>query len=158
MLASITDLRSRRIPNWLVLPFLGAGIVASAVGFGWSGFERSLGGIALAVVIMGGPVWLHGIGMGDLKLCAAVGAWIWPAQMVIALIAMGIAGGAMALAWAAFHGSVGESLDGVNELISGFRRREGPHYRRPTLGSPTALKLPYAPAIAIGAVFSFYSV
>lgn len=28
--ATFTDLRSRRIPNWLVLPFMLAGVVASA--------------------------------------------------------------------------------------------------------------------------------
>jgi prepilin peptidase CpaA len=89
--------------------------------------------------------------MGDLKLCAAIGAWIGPAQMTIALVAMGLAGGAMALAWAICHRSLGKSLDGVNDLISGFGRP------RAVLSSSAALKLPYAPAIAIGTVFSFFA-
>ena len=45
--ATITDLRSRRIPNWLVLPFLVAGIVVSGVTHGWHGIGQSLMGLAL---------------------------------------------------------------------------------------------------------------
>lgn len=156
VMASITDLRSRRIPNWLVLPFLAAGLISSAASHGGRGLVHSFFGIALAVVVMGGPVWLQGMGMGDLKLCAAIGAWIGPAQMTIALVVMGLAGGAMAFVWAIWRRSLGESLDGVN-LIFGFRRREGCPHPRPTLSSSAALKLPYAPAIAIGTVFSFFA-
>ena len=46
--ATITDLRSRRIPNWLVLPFMAAGIVVSAVSHGWHGIAQSLMGLAWA--------------------------------------------------------------------------------------------------------------
>ena len=38
--ATFTDLRSRRIPNWLNLPFLVAGIVVSTVLYGWHGLKR----------------------------------------------------------------------------------------------------------------------
>jgi prepilin peptidase CpaA len=37
VVATVTDLRSRRIPNWLVLPFLLAGIVVSPWRADWSG-------------------------------------------------------------------------------------------------------------------------
>ena len=35
--ATYTDLRSRRIPNWLVLPFLVAGVCVSGWQAGWHG-------------------------------------------------------------------------------------------------------------------------
>lgn len=149
--ASIADLGTRRIPNWLVFPFLAAGLIASSARFGWSGFEKSCFGIAVAVLVIGLPVWLQGMGMGDLKLCAAAGAWVGPAQMTIALVVMGLAGGAMAVVWAAWQGCLGKSLDGVNDLVAGFRS----HPVRPALGSSGAIKLPYAPAIGIGVMFSF---
>ena len=41
--------------------------------------------------------------MGDLKLCAAVGGWIGPTQMVMALVATGLSGGVLALIWAAWQ-------------------------------------------------------
>ena len=49
--ATFTDLRSRRIPNWLVLPFLALGFVVSGWQQGWHGLGQSLEGAALALVI-----------------------------------------------------------------------------------------------------------
>ena len=46
--------------------------------------------------------------MGDVKLCAAIGAWIGPSQMLMALVMTGIAGGIMALCWAVAGGFLGE--------------------------------------------------
>jgi prepilin peptidase CpaA len=39
--ATFTDLRSRRIPNWLVLPFLVIGISVSGLLHGWHGLGQS---------------------------------------------------------------------------------------------------------------------
>ena len=79
--ATFTDLRSRRIPNWLVLPFLVAGFVVSGWLHGWHGLGQSLGGAALGLVIYGFLFWMGGMGAGDVKLCTAIGAWIGPSQM-----------------------------------------------------------------------------
>ncbi len=157
VMASIADLHNRRIPNWLVVPGLAAGLVVSAARYGLHGFGQSLSGAALAVLATGVFVWLKGMGMGDLKLLAAVGAWIGPSQLVIALVVTGLAGGAMALLWAVCRGSLGKSLDSVTDLVTGVWRRDGFHRPEITSGSATALKIPYAPAIAIGSVFSFFT-
>src|SRR6266481_138857 len=93
VIAVAIDIRSRRIPNWLSLPFLAIGLVLSALRGGLPGFERSAEGVGLAVVVAGVLCYLRGMGMGDLKLFAAVGAWIGPGQLVVALVATGIAGG-----------------------------------------------------------------
>jgi prepilin peptidase CpaA len=155
--ATAADIRNRRIPNWLVLPFLVAGMVVSAIGHGLPGVGQSAGGIALAAAVMGVLCWFGGMGMGDLKLCAAVGAWIGPAQLIVAMVVMGIAGGFMALIWAARHGSVSQSLDGASDIIHGpCRSGLGPHASL-VLGNPSARTMPYAPAIAIGTVFSFFA-
>ena len=77
-MAAVVDIHSRRISNWLVLPFLAAGVIANTASYGRKGLGQSMGGIALAVAVTGVLCWLRGMGMGDLKLCAAVGAWIGP--------------------------------------------------------------------------------
>ena len=60
--ATFTDLRSRRIPNWLVLPFLAAGFAVS----GWlqrlAWNRQSLEGAGLALVIYGFLFWMGGMG------------------------------------------------------------------------------------------------
>lgn len=155
--ATVVDLRSRRIPNWLVLPFLTAGVIATTVSHGGKGLGQSMGGIALAAAVTGILCWLRGMGLGDLKLCAAVGAWIGPAQLGTALVATGIAGGALALLWAACHGSVGEALDGSGDLISGFVTKGVRPHPHLVLDNPSARAMPYAPAIAVGTIFSFFA-
>ncbi len=158
LIATVSDIRSRKIPNWLVFPFLAAGLVVSTVILGWHGLGQSLLGILLAAVLMGTLYWLGGMGMGDVKLCAAIGAWIGPGQLGVALVVMGVAGGVMALVWALCGGFLKESLDGAGDLVFGMRKRGFRAHDTLVLTNAKTRKLPYAPAIAIGALFSFLAV
>lgn len=155
--AAVVDIRSRRIPNWLSLPYLVAGVVVSAYWGGMTGLGSSIAGIGLATVIVGILWYLRGMGMGDLKLLAAVGAWVGPGQLLLALVATGIAGGFLALGYALWHGSVGRALDGTAELILRFPENGFRPHRTIRLDNAHALKMPYAPAIAIGTIFSFFA-
>jgi prepilin peptidase CpaA len=155
--ATFTDLRSRRIPNWLVIPFLVAGIVVSVWVHGWQGLGQSLAGFALGAAIFGWLFCMGGMGMGDVKLCAAVGAWVGPWQLMIALVMTGLAGGVIALAWAAYRGVLGKLFAGSGELIFGVSQRGLRPHGELVLSNPAAHKIPYAPAIAIGTLLSFFA-
>jgi prepilin peptidase CpaA len=155
--ATFTDLRSRRIPNWLVFPFLLAGVVVSGALHGWSGIGHSLEGLALGGLLFGVLCWMGGMGMGDVKLCAAIGAWIGPSQLLLALVITGIAGGIMALGWALAGGFLGELFQGTGDLILGFGKRGLRPHPELVLTNPMTRKMPYAPAIAIGTIFSFFA-
>jgi prepilin peptidase CpaA len=158
LIAAASDLRSRRIPNRLVVPFLLAGIIVSCLTRGLHGLTLSVAGIAVAVAGPGVFVWLGGLGMGDLKLCAAVGAWIGPSQLVFALVITGLAGGVMALTWAARRRLTGDVLASAGDLITGMLSRRKPGQPpAPTLRQAGARSLPYAPAIAFGTIFSFFA-
>jgi prepilin peptidase CpaA len=158
LIAAISDIRSRRIPNWLVCPFLLAGVVISTVIHGWNGLEQSIFGVLLAALLMGTLYWMGGIGMGDVKLCAAVGAWVGPAQLTLALVMMGMAGGGMALFWAIKGGFLKETLTGTCDLICSFGKRGLRPHNTLVLSNSSTRKMPYAPAIAIGTIFSFFAV
>ena len=130
-IAIFTDIRSRRIPNWLVLPFMVAGLIVPACFDGWHGLLHSVEGFGLGALVFGVISVVGSMGMGDVKLVAAIGAWIGPHQLVLAMVLTAMAGGLIALAWAiagAFKGEVWKSR-----------------------------KIPYAPAIAIGTFISFFS-
>ncbi len=107
---------------------------------------------------MGVLYWLGGMGMGDVKLCAAIGAWIGPSQLGLALVVMAIAGGIMAFLWAVCGGFLLESLDGVGDLVFGMRKRGFRPHETLVLTNQKTRKLPYAPAIAVGVLFSFLAV
>lgn len=155
--ATFTDLRSRRIPNWLVIPFMVSGIVISGWVHGLHGVEQSLAGLGLGALLFGILGLMGGMGMGDVKLCAAIGAWIGPSQMVVALVVTGFAGGIMALCWAAAGGFLGDLFKNTGNLIVGFKERGLRPHPELVLDNPLARKMPYAPAIAIGTLVSFFS-
>ena len=156
-IAAATDIRSRRIPNWLVVPFLAGGLIAGGVTGGPAGVAQSVTGIAVAAALAGVLYYLRGMGMGDLKLCAAVGGWIGPAQLVNALVAAAIAGGLLALGCGLWTRSLGRQLDSAGELVAGVV--QGGFRPHPTINleNPSTVKLPYAVAIAIGTMFSFFT-
>ena len=156
-LATFTDLRSHRIPNWLVLPFLVAGFAVSGWLHGWQGIVQSLEGAGRALVIYGFLFWMGGMGAGDVKLCIAIGAWIGPSQLFIALVVTGMAGGVMVLCWALFGGFLKELLTGAGNLVFGWKERGGLRDPEMALSNPLRRRMPYAPAIAIGTLISFFA-
>ena len=92
------------------------------------------------------------MGAGDVKLCAAIGAWIGPYQLFLALVMTGLVGGVMALAVAAWGGFLKELFQHTGDLVFGAKERG-----EATLGNPRRHKMPYAPAIAIGTLMSFFA-
>ena len=157
VIAIFTDLRSRRIPNWLVFPFLIAGVVVSTAAGGWSGLGNSIMGIVVAASLMGVLYVLDGTGMGDVKLCAGIGAWVWTHQLLFALAFMGLIGGLMALGWALRGGFVRESLTGTRDLLVSLGTRGLRPHPTLALSNPSSRGMPYAPAIAVGAILSFFA-
>jgi prepilin peptidase CpaA len=150
VVSTFTDVRSRRIPNWLVLPFLGLGIAVSGWLYGWHGVGSSLAGAGLGFFIYGFLFWMGGMGAGDVKLCAAIGAWIGPSQLLISLLFTSLAGGAMVLIWALSGGFLKELFLHAGDLAFGSKERG-----EVVLSNPLRRKMPYAPAIAIGTLISF---
>src|SRR5215469_17624024 len=155
--ATFTDIRSRRIPNWLVLPFMVAGLAVVGWLHGTHGMVRSLEGLGLGALLFGLVCLMGGMGMGDVKLCAAIGAWIGPSQMLVALVMTGIAGGIIALCWAVAGGFIGELFSNTGDLIVGWKERGLRPHPELVLNNPSTRKMPYAPAIALGTLFSFFS-
>jgi prepilin peptidase CpaA len=137
-----------------------AGVAVIAVSgwlHGWHGIGQSVGGLALAALVLGAFFWMGGMGMGDVKLYAAIGAWIGPSQLILAMVITAMAGGVMAIGWAVCGGFLGELLRGSGDLMVGLKQRGLRPHPELVLANPLARKMPYAPAIAIGTLISFFS-
>lgn len=77
--ATWNDIRHHRIPNWLTLPSVVAGLVLWYCIGGVEGLKLSAGGLTVGFIVFLIPFALGGMGGGDVKLMAAVGALIgWP--------------------------------------------------------------------------------
>ena len=113
--------------------------------------------MGVGALFFGVLCWMGGMGMGDVKLCAAIGAWIGPTQMLTALVLTGLTGGLIAVCWAAAGGFLGKLLHGAGDLICGLRTRGLRPHPELVLANPLTHKMPYAPAIAIGTLASFFS-
>jgi prepilin peptidase CpaA len=135
----------------------GMGLTVSTIRHGWDGLAQSLLGILAAGAIMGVFCFLDAMGMGDLKLCAAIGSWVGPSQMFIVLVTTGLAGAVLAICWAVAGGFLIETLRGASDILMGLGRRGLRPHPTHYLGNPLARKMPYAPAIAVGTICSFLS-
>ncbi len=96
-IAAWHDLRRREIPDWIALALLVWALAAAGVGWqsaGWWGLALGAGlGLALSAPLF----WLGGLGGGDVKLIAALGACLGPGALLLALFWTALAGGALAL-------------------------------------------------------------
>ena len=113
--------------------------------------SAGLGWLVGAAVFM--PFFLlGGMGAGDVKLLAALGAWAGPADAAWLAIYASIAGGVIAVGVAISKGYLGTALGNVRNLLT-FWALVGP---RPmpalTLERSEAPRLAYAVPIFVGAV------
>lgn len=83
-LCAATDYRTRRIPNWLTVPAAISGLVFSAVSPHGIGLLPALAGFAVGLALLLLPWILGGGGMGDVKMLAALGAWLGPLWILVA--------------------------------------------------------------------------
>jgi prepilin peptidase CpaA len=99
VIALLTDLRARRIPNVLTVTLAAAGLIAAAFGVGSpSGLLGALGALAAGFAIWL-PVYVLGaVGAGDVKLFAAASAWLTPGGACWAAFAGALAGAAVGVA------------------------------------------------------------
>jgi len=73
LMAGYTDLKERRIPNIITLPFLLIGLLFNLIA---GQYKTTLIGFSIALVL-GVIMWLlGGMGGGDVKLMAGIGAWL----------------------------------------------------------------------------------
>jgi prepilin peptidase CpaA len=154
VLAAVLDLRSRRIPNLVTASaFLIALVVRSLIGFDALG--AGLLGALLGFAVVFPLFAMRGIGGGDAKLVIAVGAFLGPSGMVVALLATALAGGVMSLAAAARSGVVLPALYNSGGLIK-WVFTLGRHGERTTLLAPGVVSVPYGVAIAAGTMVALF--
>lgn len=98
LLASWKDYREHRVPNWLNAGIALTGLAAHTVCGGWTGLESGLTGMLLAFGMLVVFWAIKGMGAGDVKFMAAIGAWLGPAMTVRAVVVGCLLGGLLALA------------------------------------------------------------
>ncbi len=156
LLACIPDLRTRRIPNALTL---GAAVVAlafHAATAGASGLAVSAGGWLLGAALFFPIFALRGMGAGDVKLLAAVGAWLGPAQVIWVALITSVAGGVLGLVVAASHGYLRTAWSNILSLLMQWRVSGIRPVEKMTLSGHRGPRLAYAVPIAVGTLVTLW--
>ena len=97
IVASVIDLKTREIPDWISIGLVVVGMVAAM--FGWAGIQwwMVVSGAVLGLVIGLALYGFAGFGGGDGKLIAGIGAFLGPVGLLFVLFWMALAGGVLAL-------------------------------------------------------------
>lgn len=125
--AAVVDVRARRIPNWLTGLMAVGGLVqgfmgVSGVGLGTAGLGMVVG-FAITFVFFA----LGGMGAGDVKLFAGIGAWLGPVGVVKVFVIERVVGIVVVIVQAVRTGRLGAVLRGsamiaANTAVSGDLR------------------------------------
>jgi prepilin peptidase CpaA len=146
------DVRYRRIPNAYVLATLISGITINFAFGGFRGALSSLGGCALAFILIFILHVFGAMGAGDVKLFSAIGA-VTGAQLVIpTFLVVVLTGGLLALISVIRAGVVRSTMVRVLQIFVGLLPGwEMPRFSVPADRSHT---VPYGVAITIGGLIS----
>lgn len=105
LVAAFSDMRSRRIGNWL-----NAGIALGAPAFWWASGMQLWPDVALqigvalaAFAVLAAMFAARMMGGGDVKLLTALALWVSPMQFLQLLLIMALAGGALTIIVIAWH-------------------------------------------------------
>ena len=148
VIAGWTDWRSRRIPNWLTVPALFAGVLLNSLSGGWAGFKGSLVGAGLGLLILLPFVFIRSLGAGDWKLAGALGAFVGWQVLVDLLIGSIFVAGIMALILVIYKHRFVQTMRNIGSMLAAMARLHmpGPEV---SLDNPQSLKVPYGVALAL---------
>lgn len=139
------DLLTRRIPNRLTGPLLAVAVTLQCAVGGWRGIEAGILGALVGLAMLLPFYLLRGMGAGDVKLFAGLGAALGPYWAFIAGVDTIIAGGVLAIGYL-FCGAIGAALEPAGAPWA--LRLHCAHARAQQLRHA---RFPYALAIAVGA-------
>jgi prepilin peptidase CpaA len=147
----VTDIGKRKIYNAVLLPFLCAGLIVNTITFGLQGLEDSLLGMLSGFGILIIPFLIGGMGAGDVKLLAVIGAIKGLAFVLMSALYMALAGGIMALLILLFSKGTKTWFYQIVYFFHGISHG----MRVPITSDKGAMKktYPYGIAIAAGAIF-----
>ncbi|MFO0888956.1 MAG: A24 family peptidase [Isosphaeraceae bacterium] len=155
--AAIIDGRQLRVPNWLTYHLLIGGLAFSFWSGGGSALPWSLAGAGVGLISLLPLYAIGGMGAGDVKLMAGLGAWLGPQLTLGAFVASALAGGLIGLAMVLASGQWHQHWS-LFQVI-GFElltiRDADELAQRAVERKPSMLLLPYAIPIAIGSIVYF---
>ena len=152
MVAGILDWRYRRIPNWLTVSGLVAGVALNTILYRWPGLRAALVGAALGLGLLLPFVLIRSLGAGDWKLAGALGACVGPRQLLSVLTVTILMAGVMALGAVIWTGRLKRTLVNITHLLAALFSLRMPG-SEVSLDDPQSTKIPFGVAMAAAVLF-----
>ena len=161
VVAAVIDGLKLKVPNWITYPMIFAGWIYSATcvaGYPWwEGLLYSLAGTAVGLALLLPAYAIGGMGAGDVKLLAGVGAWVWSTDTLYAFAASAIIGGIIAVIMVLLKKSWFKHQTQFWMICNEILTVKDPEKLAAIAAErkPTMMLLPYGIPIAIGSIAYF---
>lgn len=154
LVAGVSDVRARRIPNWLVLAGALSGSCMNWFLYGTPGLANSAKGLGLALLIYFPLYALRAMGAGDAKLMGAVGAIVGPGNWFGIFILTAVLGGAVGIVVVVLRKRLSRTLFNIAFIVRELLAFRPPYLTRADLeaGHEKAISLPHGSVIAAASV------
>jgi prepilin peptidase CpaA len=157
VVAAVIDGYKLKVPNWLTFPLILSGWCYSGVAHGWEGLGWSLAGTGVGLGLLLPAYAIGGMGAGDVKLLAGVGAWVWAGVTFQAFCVSVLVGAVLAIGMVAWTRSFARHRDLFLMIFTEILTIRNPTELSAMAAQrkPSMLLLPYGIPIAIGTIAYF---
>lgn len=163
VLAAVIDGFELKVPNWLTFPMIASGWLFSALATVWTGepwwigVGWSLVGTVVGLALLLPAYAIGGMGAGDVKLLAGVGAWMHSTHTFYAFCVSAIVGAVLAVAMVLVQRGWRKHSSQFWLILTEIMTIRDPNTLSETAAKrkSSMLLLPYGIPIAIGTIAYF---
>jgi prepilin peptidase CpaA len=155
--AAWIDGRELRVPNWQTFSMILSGLIFNTYCSGMPGLQFAAWGMTIGLACLMPLYLVGGMGAGDVKLMAGIGAWLGSAVTWDAFLVSSVVGGLMAVCMVGYRGTWRKHYGNILMILYEFRT-----VRNPVELSKIAAErksqmflLPYGIPICIGSIGYF---
>lgn len=158
ILAAWIDGRDLRVPNWITFPMVLAGLVYSTWTGGVTGFGAGVLGMCAGLLTLLPLYSVGGMGAGDVKLMAGIGAWMGWQVTLAAFAVSAVLGAVMAIVMVLWRRKTAHHYSNFLLILSEWMSIRNPVQLSVIAAErkPRMLLLPYGIPICIGTIGYFW--
>jgi len=157
IIAAYIDGKELRVPNWITFPLIITGLVFNTLLAGWAGLGGGLLGMVVGLVCLLPLYAVGGMGAGDVKLLAGVGAWLGWKVTFYGFAISTVVGAVMAVGMMLYKKDTKKHCANLLMILSEWTQIRNPKKLSEIAAErkPRMLLLPYGIPICIGCIGYF---